>query len=124
MGAVPIGTGEAVSPLQILDAYNAVANGGEFIPPRLVEATVSANGVEHVSRSSTKGACSTRDGQRAVAMLEQVTEDGTATAARIPGYVVAGKTGTAQIPSTTGLGYQSDAWSAPSWDSRQRAIRL
>jgi cell division protein FtsI (penicillin-binding protein 3) len=45
-------------------------------------------------------------------MLEKVTEDGTAIAARIPGYTVAGKTGTAQIPSTTGPGYQPGAWDA------------
>jgi cell division protein FtsI (penicillin-binding protein 3) len=113
MGAVPIGTGEAVSPLQILDAYNAVANGGEFIPPRLVEATVSANGVEHVLPvQHERRVLSPETVSELLPMLEQVTEDGTATAARIPGYVVAGKTGTAQIPSTTGLGYQSDAWSA------------
>ena len=48
MGTVPIGTGEAVTPLQILDAYNMVANDGEFIAPRLVDATISAKGVEHV----------------------------------------------------------------------------
>ena len=44
-------------------------------------------------------------------MLEKVTEDGTATAARIPGYTVAGKTGTAQIPNADG-GYANAAWSA------------
>ena len=48
MGTVPIGTGEAVTPMQIVDAYNAVANGGEYVPPRLVEATVGPSGVEHV----------------------------------------------------------------------------
>ncbi|MGO9334669.1 MAG: peptidoglycan D,D-transpeptidase FtsI family protein [Acidimicrobiales bacterium] len=113
MGAVPIGTGEAVSPLQILDAYNAVANGGEFIPPRLVEATVSANGVEHVLPvRHERRVLSPETVSELLPMLEQVTEDGTATAARIPGYVVAGKTGTAQIPSTTGPGYQPGAWSA------------
>ena len=32
MGTVPIGTGEAVTPLQILDAYNAIANGGSSSP--------------------------------------------------------------------------------------------
>jgi cell division protein FtsI (penicillin-binding protein 3) len=44
-------------------------------------------------------------------MLEEVTEDGTAVAARIPGYTVAGKTGTAQIPDANG-GYADSAWSA------------
>jgi cell division protein FtsI (penicillin-binding protein 3) len=113
MGTVPIGTGEAVTPLQILDAYNTVANGGEFVPPRLVDATISANGVEHVLPTQrARRVLSPRTVSELLPMLEQVTEDGTAIAARIPGYVVAGKTGTAQIPSTTGPGYQPGAWSA------------
>jgi cell division protein FtsI (penicillin-binding protein 3) len=113
MGTVPIGTGEAVTPLQILDAYNMVANDGEFIAPRLVEATISAKGVEHVLPvQHERRALSTTTVSELLPMLEKVTEDGTALAARIPGYTVAGKTGTAQIPSTTGPGYQPGAWSA------------
>jgi cell division protein FtsI (penicillin-binding protein 3) len=112
MGTVPIGTGEAVTPLQILDAYNAVANGGELITPRLVEATIGANGVEHrLPAPKQRRVLSRHTVSELLPMLEQVTEDGTAVAARIPGYVVAGKTGTAQIPSATG-GYQAGAWSA------------
>jgi cell division protein FtsI/penicillin-binding protein 2 len=112
MGTVPIGTGEAATALQILDAYNAIANGGELIAPRLIEATVAADGTEHVlpvSRGTR--VLSSRTVSELLPMLEQVTEDGTAVAARIPGYTVAGKTGTAQIPSSSG-GYQDDAWSA------------
>ena len=113
MGAVPIGTGEAVTPLQILDAYNAIANGGVLIPPRLVEATVSANGSEHLlAAPHGTRVLSSRTVGELLPMLEQVTQDGTATAARIPGYLVAGKTGTAQIPSANG-GYSFDnPWSA------------
>ena len=113
MGAVPIGTGEAVTPLQILDAYNAIANGGVLIAPRLVEAKVAANGSEHIVPAplGTRVLSRSTVGQL-LPMLEQVTQDGTATAARIPGYTVAGKTGTAQIPSATG-GYSFDSpWSA------------
>ncbi len=113
MGAVPIGTGEAVTPIQILDAYNSVATGGIFVPPRLVEATVSPDGVQHVlptPHTHRVLALSTTDSL--LPMLEEVTQDGTATAARIPGYTVAGKTGTAQIPSTSGPGYQPGAWMA------------
>ncbi|MGD1011044.1 MAG: penicillin-binding protein 2 [Acidimicrobiales bacterium] len=113
MGTVPIGTGEAVTPLQILDAYNAVANDGEFVTPRLVEATISADGVEHFLPSTQpRRVLSSETVAELLPMLEQVTEDGTALAARIPGYQVAGKTGTAQIPSTTGIGYEPGAWSA------------
>jgi cell division protein FtsI (penicillin-binding protein 3) len=112
MGAVPIGTGEAVTPMQILDAYNAVANGGELIEPRLVEATVSANGTEHVlPLAKPKRVLSRSTVSELLPMLEEVTEDGTAVAARIPGYTVAGKTGTAQIPDANG-GYADSAWSA------------
>jgi cell division protein FtsI (penicillin-binding protein 3) len=113
MGTVPIGTGEAVTPLQILDAYNMVANGGVFIPPRLVEATVPPSGSEHFLPSAVgRRVLSRHTVSELLPMLEKVTEDGTAIAARIPGYTVAGKTGTAQIPSTTGPGYQPGAWNA------------
>jgi len=112
MGTVPIGTGEAVTPLQILDAYNAIANGGELVSPRLVEATIGANGSEHVlATADERRVLSPRTVGELLPMLEQVTLDGTAVAARIPGYTVAGKTGTAQIPSATGS-YIPGAWNA------------
>jgi cell division protein FtsI (penicillin-binding protein 3) len=113
MGTVPIGTGEAVTPLQILDAYNMVANGGVFVPPRLVEATIPPSGAEHfVPPAAGRRVLSHHTVSELLPMLEKVTEDGTAIAARIPGYTVAGKTGTAQIPSTKGPGYQTGAWNA------------
>jgi cell division protein FtsI (penicillin-binding protein 3) len=113
MGTVPIGTGEAVTAMQIVDAYNAVANGGEYVPPKLVEATVGPNGVEHVLPATAAHRVldqSTVD--ELLPMLEDVTSEGTGVEAEIPGYTVAGKTGTAQIPRTTGPGYQLGAWMA------------
>jgi cell division protein FtsI (penicillin-binding protein 3) len=113
MGTIPIGTGEAVTPLQIVDAYNAVANGGEYVPPRLVEAVVGPNGKQHVVPAGrTHRVLSQSTVDELLPMLEQVTATGTGTLAEIPGYTVAGKTGTAQIPSTTGPGYQAGAWNA------------
>ena len=111
--AVPIGTGIAVTPLQVLDAYNTIANGGVFVTPRLVAGTVNGDAREHL--------LSTRSGVRAVAartvgelvpMLEGVVQDGTAVLANIPGYTAAGKTGTAQVPETTGPGYVPGDWNA------------
>jgi cell division protein FtsI (penicillin-binding protein 3) len=113
MAAVPIGTGEAVTPMQLLDAYNSIANGGVFVPPRLVEGTIAPNGVQHKVPFAPRHRV--LDGATAaslVPMLEGVIQDGTGVDANVPGYAVAGKTGTAQIPSTTGPGYQPNAWMA------------
>ncbi|MHB8243896.1 MAG: peptidoglycan D,D-transpeptidase FtsI family protein [Acidimicrobiales bacterium] len=113
MGALPIGTGEAVTPLQIVDAYNTVANGGVFVPPRLVQATIGPNGQEHaLSIRGSRRVLSQSTVNELVPMLEDVTTNalGTGIFARIPGYAVAGKTGTAQIPRTNGPGYQPGAW--------------
>ena len=113
MGSIPIGTGEAVTAMQILDAYNAVANDGVFVPPRLVEATVGPNGRETMLPAPARHRVLDQSTvAQLVPMLEGVTADGTGTAAQIPGYTVAGKTGTAQAPSTTGPGYQAGDWNA------------
>ena len=111
--AVPIGTGIAVTPLQVLDAYNMIANGGVFVSPRLVAGTVDADATEHLVAApigSKRIASSTV--AELVPMLEGVVQDGTAVRAHIPGYTVAGKTGTAQVPETTGLGYVAGDWNA------------
>ena len=44
MGSIPIGQGVSVTALQMLAAYNAVANGGKYVAPRLVKATIDSNG--------------------------------------------------------------------------------
>lgn len=111
MGSIPIGTGEAVTPMQVLDAYNVIANGGFFVPPRLVQAVVSANGAEHaLPLKGRKRVLDASTAAQIVPLLEGVVADGTGTAAHIPGYMVAGKTGTAQIPGRGG--YIPGAWTA------------
>jgi cell division protein FtsI (penicillin-binding protein 3) len=111
MGTIPIGTGEAVTPMQIVDAYNAVANGGLYGPPRLVQATVSPSGAQHVlPMAKTHRVLDASTVRELLPMLELVTSDGTAIAAQVPGYTVAGKTGTAQIPGDGG--YIPGAWMA------------
>jgi len=112
MGTIPIGTGEAVTAMQVVDAYNAVANGGLYVPPRLIEATVSPDGAQRVLPPlPTHRVLDASTARELLPMLECVTSDGTATAAQIPGYTVAGKTGTAQIPNGRG-GYTPGAWMA------------
>ena len=111
IGSTPIGQDDAVTAQQILDAYNAVANGGVFVAPRLVRATVSPSGaVSPAASSPTHRVIDTATNNELVSMLEGVVSSGTGTSAAIDGYTVAGKTGTAQIPDPDHLGYISGAY--------------
>jgi cell division protein FtsI (penicillin-binding protein 3) len=97
--ALPIGQVDAVPPIQVLDAYNTIANGGVFVEPKLVRGYVYANGsVVATPPSVQREALSPSVDDTMNRMLEQVVLAGTGTNAIIPGYSVAGKTGTATIP--------------------------
>ncbi|HJP67173.1 MAG TPA: penicillin-binding protein 2 [Actinomycetota bacterium] len=106
MGTIPIGQGIAVTPLQMASVYATVANGGVWIEPRLVRAIVGPNGRERdVASSPTRRVVSAETAGQLVRMLAYGVEVGTGTEAQIPGYWVAGKTGTARKPLTGALGY-------------------
>jgi cell division protein FtsI (penicillin-binding protein 3) len=97
--ALPIGQVDAVPAIQVLDAYNAIANGGVFVEPKLVRGYVYPDGtMKATPPSATHVVLSKPVDATMVKMLEQVVLDGTGTDAIIPGYSVAGKTGTATIP--------------------------
>jgi cell division protein FtsI (penicillin-binding protein 3) len=109
MGTVPIGQGVAVTPLQIACVYQAVANGGVAVPPRLVQATVDAQGRRRdVKAAQPRRVVGRETAESLTRILLGVTEGdhGTARAAAIPGYQVAGKTGTAQKARADGRGYE------------------
>lgn len=89
---VSFGQGVSVTSLQMANAFAAIANGGRLLRPYVV---ASAGGREREPQVvGLPASPSTVSQVRAI--LEQVVTDGTATAAAIPGYRVAGKTGTAQ----------------------------
>jgi cell division protein FtsI (penicillin-binding protein 3) len=111
--SLPIGQVDAVSALQVLDAYNAVANGGTYVQPKLVQATVSPSGaVTPAAASPTHRVFSPSVDSELTTMLEQVVSSGTGSSAVVPGYTVAGKTGTAQIPTTGKDAYTAGAYMA------------
>jgi cell division protein FtsI (penicillin-binding protein 3) len=98
---VAIGQGVAVTPLQIVNLYSAIANGGSLMRPYIVRRVVSPTGEllhegkPHVVRQVLPASTA----RLMCGLLQRVTEPGgTGRRARIPGYSVAGKTGTAQKP--------------------------
>ncbi len=101
MGNLPIGQGIAVTPMQMGAAYAAIANGGILRPPHVV---ASVDG-ERAPRPSGKRIISAATATALREMLEGVLgPGGTASGAKIDGYEVAGKTGTAQkVDEQTGL---------------------
>ncbi|HJW76720.1 MAG TPA: penicillin-binding protein 2, partial [Thermoleophilia bacterium] len=92
IGNLPIGQGIAVTPVQMAAAYSTLANEGVWVQPRLVLQV----GAEKTPPPQTRRVISARTARQIAAMLSDAVSVGTGTNARIPGYVVAGKTGTAQ----------------------------
>ena len=100
MGNLPIGQGQLVTPLQMATAYSAIANGGILRPPRLVRSVGARSQPEPVGHRVISAATAAALRQ----MLEGVlAPGGTASEVSIPGYQLAGKTGTAnKIDPATG----------------------
>jgi cell division protein FtsI (penicillin-binding protein 3) len=100
MGNLPIGQGQLVTPLQMASAYSAIANGGILRPPHLVQSVGGQAEPEPAGHRviSSQTAASLRQ------MLEGVlAPGGTASEVSIPGYQLAGKTGTAsKVDESTG----------------------
>ena len=106
MGSIPIGQGIAVTAIQMMQAYNVLANDGLYVPPKLVLQTVGTDGTPvSVKAGATRRVVSEATAARMRDMLINVVAEGTGTRGGITGYTVAGKTGTARKPLATG-GYQ------------------
>ncbi|MFI5692798.1 penicillin-binding transpeptidase domain-containing protein [Kribbella sp. NPDC051586] len=95
---VAFGQGLSVNAVQMTSAVNAVANGGVYVPPKLVRNYVDANGTVIPNQTAAPHRVVSEKAAKEVAtMMEAVTaKKGTAPQAAIDGYLVAGKTGTAQ----------------------------
>jgi cell division protein FtsI/penicillin-binding protein 2 len=101
------GQGVTVTPLQLVTAYSALANGGKLMKPRIVEKIIHAGGrEEEVASQEVRRVVSEDTAKKMGVMLRSVVTNGHGKKADVPGYLVVGKTGTAQVAKTDGLGYQ------------------
>ena len=99
IGSIPIGQGVSVTAMQLLYAYNTIANGGVYQPPSLVSATYDEDGNRRpAERGRGHRVVSETTAEQVRSMLAEVVSNGTGTDATIDGYEVAGKTGTARKP--------------------------
>jgi cell division protein FtsI (penicillin-binding protein 3) len=109
IGTIPIGQGISVTSMQMLYAYNAIANDGVYVPPRMVRDLIDADGQRRPGpEGQSQRVVSAQTAAQVREMMANVVAEGTGHAAAIDGYQVAGKTGTARKPSPTGRGYVWD----------------
>jgi cell division protein FtsI (penicillin-binding protein 3) len=117
-GNLPIGQGLSVTVLQLADMYQAVANDGLRVPPRIISSAISPDGAHHSEpRPDPVRVVSPQTAQALRKMLTAVTQGGkgldrgTGPDAAVDGYQVAGKTGTAQqVNAACGCYSDSKYW--------------
>ncbi|MDO8963310.1 MAG: penicillin-binding protein 2 [Coriobacteriia bacterium] len=109
MGNLPFGQGLSCTPLQLARSMAAIANGGTLVTPHFLYRQASTPATFVASSLPAIGADAAR---KTTVMLTDVVKDGTGSEAAVPGYEVAGKTGTAQKPRPGGLGYSKGVYVA------------
>lgn len=103
------GQGISVTPIGLVAAVSALANDGKLMKPYIIDSFIDADGkAAKAEPQEVRQAVSARTANLVLAMMVSVVENGHAKGARIPGYKIGGKTGTAQIPSTDRRGYDAD----------------
>jgi cell division protein FtsI/penicillin-binding protein 2 len=108
LATISFGQGITTTPLQILMATNAIANQGKLMQPYIVEKVVNTNGEEKKTQAKEVMQVMREDTAKKVGeMMVSVVVNGHGKKAAVTGYRVAGKTGTAQVPSPGG-GYYAD----------------
>ena len=113
IATMSIGQGIAVSPLQMLRAICTIANGGELIKPYIVQKIVLPNGetIREGKKDVVRRVITEEVASEMRVMMEQVVSSGGGTTAKIEGYKIAGKTGTAEKLSEQG-GYAAGEYIA------------
>ncbi|HCL47851.1 TPA: hypothetical protein DHW58_02605, partial [Patescibacteria group bacterium] len=102
LATMSFGQGIAVTPVQLLAAIGAIANDGRLLQPHIVDRILYPSGAVSIDPTVVGQAISPQTAQLVSAMMVGVIENGHGKRAGVPGYWIAGKTGTAQIPGPGG----------------------
>jgi cell division protein FtsI/penicillin-binding protein 2 len=102
------GQGIELTPIQIASGFCAIANGGKLVKPYIVEKIVNGTDETETKPEISAPIISRQTASQLTTMLIKVVDNGFNKVAKIPGYYIAGKTGTAQVPLKNGKGYEED----------------
>ncbi len=104
------GQGVAVTPIGLIRGLAAIANGGKLVHPHLVAKIISRNSGEEIKNGDpARQIISAETSAKLISMMIKVIENGSGRRAGVPGYTIAGKTGTAQVPSLKGGPYLDES---------------
>lgn len=102
------GQGIEVTPIQFVRAFCALANGGKLVKPYIVEKIVNGKDKSYTKPQPQEQIISQQTISQLTPMLVSVVEKGFGSGAKVPGYYIAGKTGTAEVPLKNNKGYEPD----------------
>ncbi|MFH1610540.1 MAG: penicillin-binding protein 2 [Patescibacteria group bacterium] len=102
LATASFGQGISVTPLQMVSAFSAIANGGVLYKPYVVEKVINGENESITYPQEVRRVISSQTSNTLKAMLVAVVKNAHGTMARVDGYNVGGKTGTAQIPGSRG----------------------
>lgn len=103
LATTSFGQGISATPIQVVTAFSALANGGKLMKPTIIDRVIHSDGTVDVTRPViVEQAISQRASETITAMLVSSVDKGFAKAGRVPGYKIAGKTGTSQIAGPGG----------------------
>ena len=102
------GQGLSVNNLQLVNSFAAIANGGTLYKPYIVDKEITADGQINKNKPNVvrDNVLSSKSAAELSEMLKQVVRRGSGWPTRMAGYDIGGKTGTAQVPKASGLGYE------------------
>ncbi len=95
--------------MQLVQAFTAIANQGAMMKPYIVQSKIYSDGrAENISPQIVRQVISQKAANTVAAMMVDVVENGHGKRAGVPGFYIAGKTGTAQVPKQNSKGYEEN----------------